>query len=204
VSFLSGFAAMAGFYLTPQLIQLPTDTGFGLGGSLTHASLLMVPLPIGILVASALAGSFAARLGARAPMAIGAVVGAISLALLGTAHGSGGMIEPWVFLMGIGAGFVWASLSNAIVESVPSEQTGVATGVNWILRSIGGAVGVQLVATLIAGSLDPGAQADEGTFQSAYWLLASAFALAIPLSLAVPRVRRRVAGLEPVVSRAGA
>ena len=52
-------------------------------------------------------------------------------------------------LMGIGIGFAFASMANLIVESVPPTQTGVATGMNTIVRSIGGAIGAQVSASII-------------------------------------------------------
>ena len=39
-------------------------------------------------------------------------------------------------LLGIGIGLAFAALANLIVEAVPPDQTGVATGVNTIARSL--------------------------------------------------------------------
>ena len=52
-------------------------------------------------------------------------------------------------------------MANLVVESVPRDEVGVATGINTIMRSLGGALGAQLVASLltgktIAGTRDPG------------------------------------------------
>src|SRR5262249_60297158 len=44
-------------------------------------------------------------------------------------------------LVGAGVGFAFASMANLIVEAVPAEQTGVATGMNTIVRTIGGGGG---------------------------------------------------------------
>ena len=46
-------------------------------------------------------------------------------------------------------------MANLIVEAVPQHQTGVATGMNTIMRSIGGALGAQIAAAIVTGHLEP-------------------------------------------------
>ncbi len=53
-------------------------------------------------------------------------------------------------LMGVGIGLAFAALGNLIVQAVPAHQTGVASGMNTVMRTLGGALGGQIVATLIA------------------------------------------------------
>jgi MFS family permease len=54
-------------------------------------------------------------------------------------------------LLGVGIGLAYAALPNLIVQAVPSDQTGVASGMNTVLRTLGGAVGSQIAATLVVG-----------------------------------------------------
>ena len=56
-------------------------------------------------------------------------------------------------LLGIGIGLSFSAMANLIVENVRQEQTGVATGMNAVTRTLGGAFGGQLAATLLAGNL---------------------------------------------------
>ncbi len=44
-------------------------------------------------------------------------------------------------LLGIGIGLAFSALGNLIVQAVPPEQTGVATGMNTVMRTLGGALG---------------------------------------------------------------
>ena len=44
---------------------------------------------------------------------------------------------------GLGIGLAFASLANLIVQAVPQEQTGVATGMNTVMRTLGGALGAR-------------------------------------------------------------
>ena len=42
-------------------------------------------------------------------------------------------------------------MANLVVESVPRDEVGVATGINTIMRSLGGALGAAVVAALLTG-----------------------------------------------------
>jgi len=52
-------------------------------------------------------------------------------------------------VLGIGVGFAFAAMATLIAENVRPEETGVATGVNTVMRSIGGVVGAQVGAALL-------------------------------------------------------
>ncbi len=92
---------------------------------------------------------------------IGTFSGMLAFIFYALFHGSEWEICVGGALLGIGIGFSFASMANLVVESVPREEVGVATGINTIMRSLGGALGAQLVARLltgktIAGLGDPG------------------------------------------------
>ena len=146
---LIGFSMFASFLLIPQLAQTPEPTGYGFGASVTGAGLLMLPSTLVMLVAGPLGGPDRARADSRLPLVLGAVVRRARVRLLrrrarrGVADRVGGV------LLGIGIGFAFAAMANLVVESVPRDEVGVATGINTIMRSLGGALGAQLVATLL-------------------------------------------------------
>ena len=64
-------------------------------------------------------------------------------------------------LLGVGVGFAFASMANLIVEAVRPDQTGVATGMNAVMRTIGGAIGGQVAASILAASLLADGMPDE-------------------------------------------
>ena len=49
-----------------------------------------------------------------------------------------------------GIGFAYAAMPNLIIEAVPPHQTGEATGFNALIRSVGGSLGSQIAATVLA------------------------------------------------------
>jgi type IV secretory pathway VirB2 component (pilin) len=98
-------------------------------------------------------------------------------------------------LLGVGIGLAFAALGNLIVRAVPAHQTGVASGMNTVLRTLGGALGGQLAATFVVASTVHGLPALTGftmTFAMAALFLAGCVVagLLIPArSLAGPAFR---------------
>jgi EmrB/QacA subfamily drug resistance transporter len=149
-AFLLGAGLYASFIVFPQFAQLPTSTGFGFGASVVVSGLYLLPSTIGMTILGIKAGAISARFGSRAALLGGTVFSIASFLLLALAHSA-----PWQFLLaatllGIGIGLAFAALGNLIVQAVPSHQTGVASGVNTVMRTLGGALGGQLSATFIA------------------------------------------------------
>jgi MFS family permease len=113
---------------------------------------------------------------------------------------------PWSIyagtaLLGAGLGFSFAAMPNLIVEAVDQRQTGVATGMNAIMRTIGGALGGQIAASIVASGIGSSGLPAESGFTIAFALSAVTMAAALLLALAVPgrprsprpeRVRRPV------------
>jgi MFS family permease len=97
-----------------------------------------------------------------------------------------------MLVMGIGIGFAFSSMANLIVESVPAHQTGVATGMNTIVRSIGGAIGSQVSAGIVTATLAANGQPTENGFTIAFAAAAIALGLGFVVALLVPRPVREV------------
>jgi EmrB/QacA subfamily drug resistance transporter len=187
---LVGFAMFSSFLLIPQLAQTPERLGYGFGASVTGSGALLLPSTAVMLFAGPLAGRLA-RTSSRLPLVLGSAV--LSLAFVGfaAAHGSIWEILVGGALLGLGIGFAFASMANIVVESVPREEVGVATGINTIMRTLGGALGAQLVATLLTSkTIGASAIPAEAAYTDAFIAAAVAAALATVAALAIPRTRR--------------
>ncbi len=149
-AFLVGAGMYSSFVIIPQFAQLPKSTGFGFGSSIVISGLYLLPLTIAMMIMSLLAGPLAARFGSRLSLMLGTAVTTVAFALLVVAHGHPYDLLITTSLMGIGIGLAFAALGNLIVGAVPPHQTGVASGMNTVMRTLGGAVGAQLSATFIA------------------------------------------------------
>ncbi|MGW5673123.1 MFS transporter, partial [Micromonospora sp. NPDC003776] len=149
VALLYGASMFAVYAFLPQFVQIPRSAGYGFGASVTQAGLLMLPMLVGMFVAGLLAGRLAARFSAKAQLATGAVFNVAAAAMLTVAHDTRWEVGVAGALVGIGIGLAFASMANLIVASVPSHQTGVATGMNANIRTIGGAIGAAVASTVI-------------------------------------------------------
>ena len=181
-----GFGMFASFVLVPQFVELPTSTGFGFGASVTEAGLFMVPATIGMLFVGPVSGRLSATVGSKVPLVLGAGISCLAFVLLAVAHDSSWEIYLAMLVMGVGIGFAFGSMANLIIESVPAQQTGVATGMNTIVRSIGGAIGSQVSAVIVTATVAANGLPTEGGFTLAFMVAAAALAVGVVVALRVP------------------
>ena len=180
-AFLLGIGMYASIALVPALVELPRTTGVGFGGSVTAAGLFMLPTAAPQLIVGPLTGRIARRIGSRAQLLVGVGLMLAAYIALVLAHRQAWQLILATSALGLGLGFGLGALANLIVVAVGPRQTGVATAMNTVMRTLGGAFGAAIVAECLArgGSLD-------GDFVLAFAACAGALALAIPAVLAIP------------------
>jgi EmrB/QacA subfamily drug resistance transporter len=190
VALLLGVGMYSAFILLPQLVQAPTRTGYGFGASVTAAGIFLLPATMAILIIGQLAGRLERRFGSKPPLLAGAASAALCFVLLTVAHGASWEIYVASGLLGIGIGLAFAAMANLIVEAVPPEQTGVATGMNTVTRTVGGAFGAQLAATILAAHLGVGRYSTESSFTLAFAMCAVALVCGLVVGLRIPSTAR--------------
>jgi len=203
VATLVGFAMFSSFLLIPQFAQTPAGAGYGFDSSVTEAGLIMLPSALVMLLAGPFAGWMGSRIGFRSILVTGAASAALAFAFLAVAHG-----EVWEFvlagaLIGVGIAFAFSSMANLVVESVPQEDVGIATGINTIARTIGGAAGAAAVTTVLTAHLVPGTSVPvESGYTTAFVIAAAVGVLALLTALALPRPPRpeREPAAEPALA----
>jgi hypothetical protein len=96
--------------------------------------------------------------------------------------------------MGFGISFAFASMANLIVASVDPREVGIATGMNTVTRTVGGAFGSALIAALLSADTIPGTAniPTESAYTKAFAVSTIGAVLALAAALAIPRVRERV------------
>ena len=190
-----GFAMFGSFVLIPQIAQVPSSTGFGLGESATVAGLLLLPSTAVMLVVAPLSGRIGGRRGSKGPLVVGALITGAALGLLALAHTTELELMAGAALMGTGVGFAFAAMPNLIIEAVRQEQTGEATAVNALVRNVGAAVGAQVSGAILAGSVVAGvATPAESGFTTAFAVAAGVAAMAAGLATLVPGRARAGSG----------
>jgi EmrB/QacA subfamily drug resistance transporter len=197
---LVGFGMFGSFILIPQFVQIPTSAGFGFAASVTGAGLYMLPSAATMLIAAPLAGWLGGRIGSKLPLQLGTAIAAAAFVFLALVHD-----EPWSIyvgtsLLGLGIGFSFASMANLIVEAVDQRHTGVATGINTIMRLIGGSIGGQVAASIVAGHIAAGtALPEESGFTAAFVMSAVGVGAAFVLAFWIPgRPQPAAVAVRPV------
>jgi EmrB/QacA subfamily drug resistance transporter len=189
-----GFGMFGVFTVLPQFVQTPPEAGYGFGSTVTEAGLFMLPMALAMLVAGPVTGYVGPRVGFPVTLAVSCVFGAAGYLVFATAHQ-----EPWTIylaagVLGIGIGVGFSSLVNLIIEAVEPRQTGEATGINTIVRTVGGALGAQAAATTVAGSpVSASGFLAESGYTTAFVLSAGAMALATVAALVGRGAVRRAA-----------
>ncbi|MEU9187306.1 MFS transporter [Streptomyces sp. NPDC048484] len=144
-----GFSFYANSLVTAQLVQAPPGTGYGLGLSIVGAGLCLLPSGVLMLFLSPVSARISTARGPRVTLALGAVVIAFGYAIriLDSRH-------LWVIILGgaivsAGTALAYSALPTLILDAVPAAQTGSASGVNVLMRTIGQAVCSAAVAAIL-------------------------------------------------------
>jgi EmrB/QacA subfamily drug resistance transporter len=198
-AFLVGAGLYAWFLLLPQFAQLPTSTGFGYGASVVTAGLYLLPCALGMGVLGSLAGRVERRFSSRRALVAGAALSAVACGwlTLTSRHPYDMLLSST--LLGVGIGLAFAALGNLIVRAVPAHQTGVASGMNTVLRTLGGALGGQLAATFVVASTVHGLPALTG-FTMTFALAALFLVGSVVAGLLVPAGTPTVTSLQPATT----
>jgi EmrB/QacA subfamily drug resistance transporter len=121
------------------------------GYSPVRAGLTMLPMVVVMMVASPISGILVGRIGARSLISLGMAVAGIGalLFLRGGVDASYLAILPAYVVMGLGLSLIFAPMTTAVMNSVESEKSGVASAVNGAIREIGSAFGIALLGTIM-------------------------------------------------------
>jgi EmrB/QacA subfamily drug resistance transporter len=199
-----GFGMFGSFLLVPQLVQMPVATGYGFGATVTQAGLFLLPSSFVMLFAGPVSGWLGTRFGSRRPLLIGIAFVGIGFVQLAFLHDAPWHIYLNSFITGAGIGLSFAAMATLIVDAVPQRQTGVASGMNTIMRSVGGALGAQIAATIVGAHVAGGGLPSEDGFVIAFAVSAAALLLAFLAALLIPRRTERPAvptGYRPLGER---
>jgi EmrB/QacA subfamily drug resistance transporter len=146
--------AIIGFFLTfGLLLQI------GLGFSPIHAALTGLPVAVGIGTTMAiLGGTLIPKLG-RYAISVGTILLGLGLTVTTIVLKHYGMsVHSWqcipgLFLIGIGMGFVFATLFAAVLNGVDPRHAGSASGVLNAVQQVGAAIGVAVIGVIFFGQL---------------------------------------------------
>lgn len=136
--------------ILPQILQLPVETGHGLGQSMVAMGLWMAPGGLAMMAVSPLSGRLIGTRGAKPTLVIGALVMtagyASTLLLIGSTWGI--MVAAAVTFAGVG--LAYGAMPSLILASVPYSEMGSANSFNTLMRSIGQAMAAAVLGVVLA------------------------------------------------------
>ena len=196
VALLIGIGMYATFAFLPEFVQTPKVAGYGFGASITQSGLMLLPSAITMFVVGIFAGRLAARVGGKVLVITGCLIGAGAMAILAFAHQYEWQIYLSNALMGVGFGLVFSAMSALIVAAVPRSQTGVASGMNANIRTIGGSIGSAVMASIVTSQLMPSGLPKEAGYTTGFAVMTGGLILAAAAALLIPSARRLAQGSD--------
>ncbi len=188
VAFMAGFTTFASLGFLPQLLQTPTESGYGFGASISESGWILFPSSATAFVMGFVAPRLVRRITARRVILIGLCANVLAFALIATLHDERWQISLWMLVQGVGIGCVVSSLAGVVLSSVPAQQTGMASGMNANIRLIGGALGTAMMAGVITARSGAGGYPLEAGYRDGFLVLSAAALVAVAVSLLIPRV----------------
>jgi MFS family permease len=148
-SFINGLARFALMFLFVFYYQGAQ------GSSPIEAGIKLIPLALGMLVASPIAGVYADRHGSRALAAVGMLVTGAGLAAMTTlqAHSAYWQSGLWLLVVGVGSGMFNSPNTAAMMGVVPAHRRGIAAGARTLLQNTGAVLSIAFVLAIITSAV---------------------------------------------------
>jgi MFS family permease len=203
-SVVIGFAMYAMSLVAPQLLQLPGETGYGLGQSMLAAGLWMAPAGLVMMAVSPFAAKLSGARGPKISLLVGAVIIAcgygVALGLMGSAWG----VLAFAAVISAGVGFAYAAMPALIMSAVPVAESAAANGLNSLSRSIGTSSASAVMGVVLAHmttSLGSVTIPSEAGFRATFMIGAGVAVLAALVVLTIPGRTKAVPA--PLLTPAG-
>lgn len=177
--------------LPPEMAELVT---YGFAASVTMSAIYLLPGAAVMLPMGPASGIVGRRVGFRWALVIGLLLSAVGCALMALFH-----TAPWQLMLfyALGAGGVamaFGAMPKLITDAVDVSETGIATGMNTVVRTLGSVIGAQVAITLVASQHIPGtAIPAEGGFVASLWVGGAAALIAALIALGIGSGRRQTA-----------
>lgn len=150
ISNLAGF--LTGLSFLGVIMFMPLFTQVVLGQNATQSGWTQMPMMLGLLIGSIVAGRLASKTGKYKPTIVGgtvALLGALLWLAAITTHTAPLDLSLRLFIVGIGLGPSQSLFNLAVQNAVPSTQLGIATSASQFFRQMGSVVGLALFGALL-------------------------------------------------------
>ncbi|HEX5144080.1 MAG TPA: MFS transporter [Mycobacterium sp.] len=161
-----GMGLYFGFLGLTQFVQIPREiAGYGFSASVLHASVVfLLPGALTGFVTATASGPLIDRFGARPVLVTGALAGIVGFTALTVAHESSWQVVVAGIWTNAYISLAYGALPALVVSEADPGETGVATGVNAIARTVGSSIAAAAVAVLLGHSAGATGLPAEGSF----------------------------------------
>jgi EmrB/QacA subfamily drug resistance transporter len=149
------FAMFGASFLITQYLQ--TVLGF----SAFSAGLRLAPMALTMLLVAPASPRLVERVGTKLVVGTGLLLAAIGLFIVSGVPVTDGYLRlvGGMVVLALGMGLVMAPATESIMGSLPRTKAGVGSAMNDTTRQMGGALGVAIIGSVLAGSYRPGVTA---------------------------------------------
>ena len=185
VTLLTGFGMYGIMIAGPQLVQVPAETGYGLGQSVLVSGLMLLPSTAFALASPIAATRIIHRFGPRTSIAVGAIVLIAGYASLILWHSSVLSLVIANILVMMGISFTFSATPIVLARNVHHHRSAEANGVNGVFRTIGTSASSAVISALLAGNLitegyGAGSYPTQSAFVTTFLVTGAASVLIIP------------------------
>ncbi|MDY6995067.1 MAG: MFS transporter [Actinomycetota bacterium] len=141
-----------------QFVQMQPETaGYGFGATVLQASVVyLLPGALTGFVIALVSGRFIDRFGARPVLIVAAVAGIVGFTFVAFAHNSPWQVIVASILANAYISLGYGALPALVVSEVETGETGIATGMNAIARTIGSSIAAAVVALMLGRTTEAG------------------------------------------------
>ncbi len=121
----------------------------------TAAGAALLPFIVIMVAASRWSGGLVGRVGPRGPLVLGGILaglGFVAYALPGTDGSYWTTFFPAATILGLGGALFVAPLTTTVMNSVPVEHSGVASGINNAVARTAGLIGVAVLGVIVTAA----------------------------------------------------
>jgi EmrB/QacA subfamily drug resistance transporter len=190
VALLMGMGMYATFAFVPELVQTPSSAGYGFGASITRSGFILLPSSLAMFAGGVLTGRLARWLGGKVLVISGCLIAAVGLAILAFAHDQEWELYVSNAVMGTGFGLAYSAMSALVVAAVPASQTGVASGMNANIRTVGGSIGAAVMASIVTAHLAPSGLPLESGYTAGFGIMSAVLVVAALAGTRIPVLAR--------------
>jgi len=149
-SVVVGVAMYSAMLTVPQLLQLPTSTGYGLGQSMLAMGLWMAPSGLMMMLISPLGARLSAVRDPKVTLIAGSTVIALGYAASTLLMGSTWGLAVALCIINSGVGLAYGAMPALIMAAVPLSETASANSFNTLMRSVGTSISAAVIGVVLA------------------------------------------------------